>query len=98
MIEIAYVETLKYEDGAYEFAFPMTVAPRYVPAAVKPADAAKVSPPVIESRGGHDISIDVSLDAGVPVEELRSPSHEIEAVNLSPHSARFARRPADDSE
>jgi len=25
IIEISYVETLKYEDGAYEFVFPMTV-------------------------------------------------------------------------
>src|SRR5215813_14926439 len=44
VIEISYVETLKYEDGAYEFVFPMTVAPRYNPASVK--DAEKISPPV----------------------------------------------------
>ena len=25
VIEISYVETLKYEDGAYEFVFPMDV-------------------------------------------------------------------------
>src|SRR6266702_359686 len=30
-IMISYVETLKYADGAYEFMFPMVVAPRYVP-------------------------------------------------------------------
>src|SRR5712671_5823188 len=30
-ITISYVETLKYEDGAYEFMLPMVVAPRYVP-------------------------------------------------------------------
>src|SRR4029434_1358223 len=30
-ITISYVETLKYENGAYEFVFPMVVAPRYVP-------------------------------------------------------------------
>src|SRR6476469_2710961 len=38
-IDISYVETLKYEDGAYEFVFPMTVAPRYTPSSVR--DAAK---------------------------------------------------------
>ncbi|HEU0251942.1 MAG TPA: VIT domain-containing protein, partial [Pyrinomonadaceae bacterium] len=32
-VVISYVETLKYEDGAYEWSFPMVVAPRYVPAA-----------------------------------------------------------------
>src|SRR5256886_5851595 len=30
-ITISYVETLKYEAGAYEFVFPMVVGPRYVP-------------------------------------------------------------------
>ena len=44
IVEISYVETLKYEDGAYEFVFPMTVAPRYNPAGVE--DAAKITPPV----------------------------------------------------
>src|SRR5437660_2156978 len=30
-ITISYVETLKSEDGSYEFVFPMVVGPRYVP-------------------------------------------------------------------
>src|SRR5687767_1271502 len=30
-VTISYVETLKYEDGAYEFSFPMVVGPRYIP-------------------------------------------------------------------
>src|SRR5690349_6863037 len=30
-ITISYVETLRYEDGAYEFVFPMVVGPRYIP-------------------------------------------------------------------
>lgn len=84
-VEISYVETLKYEDGAYEFVFPMTVAPRYIPASVK--DASKISPPVAKTRAGHDISIEVNLNAGVPVEEIRSTSHEIETVNSSANSA-----------
>ena len=32
-IRISYVETLKYEDGSYEWSFPMVIAPRYIPAA-----------------------------------------------------------------
>lgn len=88
IVEISYVETLKYEDGAYEFVFPMTVAPRYNPASVKPEDAEKISPPAIAaSRAGHDISIEISLNAGVPVEEIRSKTHEIETYNLSSNQA-----------
>src|SRR2546426_8357682 len=30
-VTLRYVETLKYEEGAYEFVFPMVVAPRYIP-------------------------------------------------------------------
>ena len=90
-IEISYVETLKFEDGAYEFVFPMTVAPRYIPASVDAEDAEKISPPTVsETRAGHDISIEVNLNAGVPVEDIRSNSHEIESLNLSPNNAKIS--------
>ncbi len=32
-VEISYVEQLKFEDGTYEFVFPMVVGPRYIPKA-----------------------------------------------------------------
>src|SRR5688572_5618629 len=87
IIEISYVETLKYEDGAYEFVFPMTVGPRYIPGSVK--DASKIKPPVSEAmRAGHDISIEVNLNAGVPVEAVRSVSHKIEQLNFAPSKAK----------
>ena len=86
LIEISYVETLKYEDGTYEFVFPMTVGPRYIPGSVN--DASKISPPVAPMRAGHDISIEVNLNAGVPVQDIRSTSHDIEQVNFSPATAK----------
>lgn len=85
-IEISYVETLKYEEGEYEFVFPMTVGPRYIPGSV--VDAAKISPPIAATRAGHDISINVSLNAGVPVESIRSTSHDVDQLNYSPASAK----------
>ncbi len=93
VIEISYVETLKYEDGSYEFVFPMTVAPRYIPGSVK--DASKISPIVALTRVGHDISIEINLNAGVPVEEIRSTSHEIENINLSTNSAKISLKDAE---
>lgn len=91
VIEISYVENLKYEDGSYEFVFPMTVAPRYNPASVKDVDAAKVNPPVaLKTRAGHDISIEVNLDAGVPIENISSTLHEINSQNLSSNSAKIS--------
>src|SRR3989442_13824848 len=91
-ITISYVETLMYEDGSYEFVFPMVVGPRYVPGSPTGAqgngfapdttqvpDASRVTPqPVPEGmRAGHDVSIDVSLDAGVPIDALNSNSHDV---------------------
>lgn len=98
-IVISYVETLKYEEGLYEWSFPMVVGSRYIPATLEGAaqnedaldvesvadtshvlDDARITPPVMPSgmRAGHDISIEVSLDAGVPIDSLGSVTHEIE--------------------
>lgn len=92
-VEISYVETLKYEDGQYEFVFPMTIAPRYNPESVK--DAQKITPTIAPTRAGQKISIEVNLNAGVPVEEVRSNSHEIETVNLSPNIANIKLKDAE---
>ncbi len=86
IVEISYLETLKYEDGAYEFVFPMTVGERYNPADVK--DANKIAPPMT-ARNGSDISIEINLNAGVPVEEIRSTSHEIDQINFSPNTTKM---------
>lgn len=91
VIEISYVETLKYEDGQYEFVFPMVVGERYIPGTQDPADAAKVSPP-LATRAGHDISIEVDLNAGVPVEGVTSVSHEIDSASFSPSSSKVTLR------
>jgi Ca-activated chloride channel family protein len=99
---ISYVETLKYENGAYEFVFPMVVAPRYIPGApvsmgaggtspntTKVPDASKITPPLTPKslRAGHDISLEVALDAGVPLDNLASKSHEIEVERPNGWSA-----------
>ena len=91
-ITISYVETLKYEDGSYEFVFPMVVGPRYVPGTATGAqgsgfapdtdrvpDASRITPkpPPPGMRAGHDISIDVLLDAGVPIDALNAKTHEV---------------------
>jgi len=84
-ITISYVETLQYEDGAYEWSFPMVVAPRYVPATDQQTDASPTSPTnaPVETRGGHDISLEIDLDAGVPIVAVNSQSHETEVQQLN---------------
>ncbi len=92
-IVISYVETLEYEDGNYEFVFPMVVGPRYILGNAiskqgggwaddtdRVPDASRITPNVAKpgTRAGHDISVEVSLDAGVPLDNLLSKTHDIE--------------------
>lgn len=78
-VSISYVETLKYEDGSYEWSFPMIVAPRYN-ATPGDSDSARLSPPRLPAgmRAGHDLSLEIDLDAGVPIVNVNSTSHEID--------------------
>jgi Ca-activated chloride channel family protein len=91
-ITISYVETVTYEAGTYEFNFPMVVAPRYIPGrptgkqgggwapdTTKVPDASRITPPVTPegTRAGHDISVEVAMDAGVPIESLESKTHDV---------------------
>lgn len=103
-ITISYIETLKYEDGSYEFVFPMVVGPRYNPGTATGApasgngfspdttrvpDGSRITPnPVPEGmRVGHDISLDISLDAGVAIDAVSSKSHDIDLQQTSPGRA-----------
>lgn len=99
IIEISYVETLKYDDGSYEFVFPMVVGPRYIPGNTtgkkgggfapdtnQVPDASKITPMVAKERTGHDISINVKLDAGVLIESVESKSHQIDSAALTSSS------------
>ncbi len=101
-ITISYVETLKYEDGSYEFSFPMVVGPRYIPGQPigkqgggwapdtnRVPDASRITPPVAKpgTRAGHDISLEVALDAGVPLDTLQSATHEVVIERPNLHAA-----------
>jgi Ca-activated chloride channel homolog len=101
-VTISYVETLKYENGSYEFVFPMVVGPRYIPGNAtgkqgggfapdtnKVPDASRITPTPAPpaTRAGHDISIEVALDAGVPIDNLKSTLHEVATERLTPHSS-----------
>ena len=88
-ITISYVETLNYVNGAYEFVFPMVVGPRYIPGSVP--DAARIKPKMVSpgTRSGHDISLEVTLDAGLIIDDLSSKTHVVDIERLDPHSARL---------
>ena len=91
-ITLQYVETLPFEDGKFSFVFPTVVGPRFNPGnptahtgtgriddTDSVPDASKITPPVVAegSRSGHDISIKVAINGGVPISNVSSKLHEI---------------------
>jgi Ca-activated chloride channel homolog len=88
-IIISYVETLKYEDGAYEWSFPMVVAQRYIPDGNEVTDTSRISSAHAPDgvRPGHDISLEIDLDAGVPIVGVNSDSHETEVEQINAQRA-----------
>ncbi len=129
-VTIRYTDSLKFEGGDYEFAFPMVVAPRYKAGnsfgskhfsassakalttnkalmtnsvgskhfsassakalttnqalTTNVAYAAQVNPPVAPpGRSSHDIDVTVEIDAGVPISNVRSPSHPVTTQQTS---------------
>jgi len=102
VIDISYVETLKYEDGVFSFVFPMVVGPRYMPGnqagqtgtGIHPdtsrvPDASKISPPIAppSTRAGHDIRMTVRIDGGAELFDVKSELHAIEVQHSSPNHA-----------
>lgn len=96
-VEITYFNTLSCVDGWYEFVFPMVVGPHYNPAGSTNGIGAVahglhgVSGQATEveylkpgERSGHDIALQLDLNAGVAIEETLSRTHVVTATNLSP--------------
>ena len=96
-VDIRYFHTLAYNDGWYSFVFPTVVGPRYNPPGHSdpiqalprsdtnsPGTAVRYLRP--EERSAHDISIDVQIDAGVRIEEVRS-THRIDASRPTDNTA-----------
>jgi len=60
-------------------------------------DAERISPPVLKPgvRNGHDISLSVKLDAGVPIQNLLSANHTAEIKKDGDRAAAIKLSPAD---
>lgn len=95
-VKIRYFHTLTYSDGWYEFVFPMVVGPRFNPpgtadgigAAARGAAGLSGQTKEVQylrpgERSGHDIALNLRLDAGVAVEEMQCNSHRVEITKVS---------------
>ena len=91
VVEIEYLEDLRYEDGRFSIRFPMTLTPRYIPGMPLPdrqgtgwstdtdrvADASLITPPQIEASLHHRVSLRAHVNAGVPLKLIASRYHPV---------------------
>jgi Ca-activated chloride channel family protein len=92
VVEIEYLEDLRYDDGTFSIRFPMTLTPRYIPGAAVPDrkgggwsadttrvdDASLITPPQVAAAPDHRIALRARIDAGMPLEIVASRYHPVE--------------------
>ena len=78
---LCYQERLHWEDGDYQFVFPMGITPRYHGAA--PGAGSLDAPVTLNREAVGPVEIAVAVDAGAPAGEPRSPSHPLEVERES---------------
>lgn len=100
VVEIEYLEDLRYDGGTFSLRFPMTLTPRFIPGSPLPdrqgngwspdttrvPDASLITPPMITASRGHRISLHANVDAGVPLEVIASRYHP---VNIGEDQGRY---------
>ena len=100
VVEIEYLEDLRYEDGRFSIRFPMTLTPRYIPGNPLPdrrgngwspdtddvPDASLITPPQVTASKHHKLSLDVEINAGMPLKLIASRYHP---VTISEDAGRY---------
>ncbi len=91
IIEIEYLEDLKYDEGMFSLRYPMTLTPRYIPGHGLPDrkgsgwsadttlvdDASLITPPMVSASRSHRVSLQATINAGMPLEIIASRYHPV---------------------
>jgi Ca-activated chloride channel family protein len=91
IVEIEYLEDVRYENGRFSIRFPMTLTPRYIAGQGLPdklgsgwsgdtdrvPDASLITPPMVPTSRGHKISLTAEVNAGTPLEIVASRYHRV---------------------
>ncbi len=100
VVEIEYLEDLRYDGGTFAIRFPMALTPRYIPGSPVPdresggwspdttgvSDASRITPPHVAASQDHRISLEARIDAGMPLQTVASRYHP---VDVSEDSGRY---------
>jgi Ca-activated chloride channel family protein len=99
VVEIEYLEDIRFDDGTFSLRFPMTLTPRYIPGQALPDkqgsgwspdtnlvdDASLITPPMVSASRGHRVSIQASVNAGMPLEIIASRYHPVNVAEADKH-------------
>ena len=91
-IELQYTELLIPTDGVYELVFPTVVGPRYPSKESSAANTnAFVNSPYLHQgeKPTSTLHISATISAGVPLQEVSCPSHQIKAQYQNPSTAQL---------
>ena len=91
IIEIEYLEELRFDGGTFSLRYPMTLTPRYIPGqpeadrqgsgwsadTTQVDDASLITPPMVSASKGHRISLQATVNAGMPLEIIASRYHPV---------------------
>ncbi len=91
VIEIEYLEDIRYEKGQFSIRFPMTLTPRYISGTALPdrvgsgwapdtdrvPDASLITPPQLMHSQAHQLSLTAIVNAGMPLEVIASRYHPV---------------------
>jgi len=100
LIEVEYLEDIRYEEGQFSVRFPMTLTPRYISGSPLPdrigsgwapdtdriPDASTITPPQVTASKAHQLSLTASVNAGMPLELIESRYH---AINVAEDKGRY---------
>ena len=85
-VSIEYQQNIDYKDGAFRLRFPMTVAPRYMPAATPMMSSAvptSTAGTIINPAEKHHAHLTVDLDSGFSLRRIDSSYHQIMSTAVS---------------
>lgn len=91
VVEIEYLEDVRFEEGQFSIRFPTTLTPRYIPGSALPdrsgsgwsadtdrvPDASTITPPQVTRSDAHRLSLTANVNAGVPLQIIASRYHPV---------------------
>ncbi len=86
-VEIAWQQTVDYDDGEYSLHLPLTLTPRYIPgrrpddraSGTDPVpDAAAITPPFATHSDGHRVTLEGVIDAGLELAAVTGRYHDLQ--------------------